>query len=391
MQKDNLEPTVVTPLSRQHRQSLFLLLLFVFLVAVPLFVFYSSGYRYDFFAKDGGVVATGGLYISVFGEAGDIYLNEEPVKGSRIFRKATYVQSVAPGLHNIHVQASGLHTWVKSLPVFPHIVTEAEAILLPQIPQVRLITSLQLNGTNVLSVGSTASSTLPGLVLSNTYLISTSSATSTLTNYSDNPEYLYLVNLFTPATTSATTTATSTRKFQFVDESVESLVLATSSPIITKSRGSIEIFEREGSLFARYATGTRNVPYYFCVSTDALASTTELYGAHVAYGIDKIRVIETIKTGGDDGDIQTRICRDEIRIDTKSEALMSFDFLPNSSDYVIIHIPSGVYVVEIDDRGWQNVQMIYGHTAEAVLVDGGRIFIKEADVFFELFTDLLEV
>ena len=131
---------VVQPLPRQRRRFLFLSLLFLFVCAVPVFVFYATGYRYDIFTGDGSITATGGLYVSVGAEEGEVYLNESRVEDSRIFRSAIYIQNIMPGLQRLHVQAPGYHTWVKELPVYPHIVTEASAFMMPLVSQVRPIT-----------------------------------------------------------------------------------------------------------------------------------------------------------------------------------------------------------------------------------------------------------
>jgi len=134
----NMQPAV-KPLPYWRRKLVFILLLAIFLLSLPVFMFYSTGYRYDFLSEKPTIKATGGLYIS--GEAdGTIFVDEVEIEDARIFRKAAYIRGLEPHLHRVHVQEEGLNTWVKDLMVYPQIVTEAEVFNLPVISQVRLVT-----------------------------------------------------------------------------------------------------------------------------------------------------------------------------------------------------------------------------------------------------------
>lgn len=384
---------IVEPLPRQQRQRLFLLLLLIFVCAVPVFVFYATGYRYNLFDGENGITTTGGMYIAISQNNGEIYLNDEPARGSRIFRRATYIQSVTPGLHRVHVQGEGLQTWVKDLPVFSHMVTEAEAFLLPIEPVARLITASST--ASKVSLVTEAESALLDDVSSVTnlqseYILFTEIVRTT--QILDNPEFAVLSNLFNPNETEPVATSSVLQlpatPFRFADEIIATTTATTSE--IVRIRGDMKLFLREGELFAQYIGGARSIPNYFCVPTTALASTTELFGAQVAYGIDKVRVIQStiqpIVSATLPG--ETRICRNEIRLDTKFQTVIDFDFLPGSSDHVLVQRDDGVYVVEIDDRAWQNVQTLLPLPVEAMLVDNNRIFIQTGELFVEIETAL---
>jgi len=386
-------PTIVEPLPREKRRRLFLFLLTIFLCAVPIFVFYATGYRFDVFNTETGVTATGGLYIGVSQNNGEIFIDDAPARGSRIFRRATYIQSVVPGIHRVHVQGPGLQTWVKDLPVFPHMVTEADAFLLPLQPTVRLIASSTSNGEVLITskeagILATASSSF---IIQNPYRELATTTATTTTTIESALEYQILTERFTQifATTTSTTTLITPGIFRFAtieDDATSSLQQAAT----IVSRGNQSVILRDGELFAQHVGGARSTPHYFCVPSAVVASTSELYGAHVAYGIERARVLETAFQSSRNEPVpgDTRLCRTEIRLDTKGQRIIGFDFFPGSTDLVIVHQANGVFVVEIDDRAWQNVQTLIDRPVDALIVDNNRIFIKIDTLYFEVLTDL---
>ena len=130
----------IQPLAYKQRTWFFRTLFVVFAITLPVVVFYATGYRFDFTTASPNIISTGGMYISVPVENTEIYINEELVRDIRVFRRASYIQNLNAGVHRIHVQGPKLQTWVKELPVRPHIVTEVEAFNLPVVPQVRFVT-----------------------------------------------------------------------------------------------------------------------------------------------------------------------------------------------------------------------------------------------------------
>ena len=83
-----------------------------------------------------------------------------------------------------------------------------------------------------------------------------------------------------------------------------------------------------------------------------------------------------------------RVCRTEIHIDDLGQKVAWFDYFPNSTDHVLMHLQDGLYVVEVDDRSWQNTQPLYPGTDIEVLQDGGRIFVHDGGYYLEVFTDI---
>jgi len=384
-----VDQPAVMPLSRVYRTIIFVLCVLLFIVCVPIFVFYATGYRFDIFQQEKGIIITGGLYVGTQIDRSEIYINNELVRGSRLFRRGIYIQNVSPGVQQVHVQADGLQTWVKKVPISPYIVTEVEAFLMPETPQLRVITEyLDSSLLPVLNEKSSALVVLENSTSTQNFVLASTTLQKT---YIQNPEYMLMDDLFTPATTSAGA-VNDTRDegvFRFFQGEMQEVIPATTTvSTTTLSRGGMVLFEKDGQLFARYVGPARIIPNYFCVPTATVASTSELFGIHVAHDIER-KLMGPVQVSAESYDTNERLCRAEIRIDTKSKTPLSFYFLPNVTDYVLVHTDDGVFVVEIDDRAWQNVQQVYPASAEQVIVDNNRIYIKEDDVYFELYTTLL--
>ena len=78
-------------------------------------------------------------------------------------------------------------------------------------------------------------------------------------------------------------------------------------------------------------------------------------------------------------------CRDHIRMeDFYGQTINAFDFFPGNADIVLLALSNGIYVEEIDDRGWQNIQPLYIKDNLDLRVDGGRIYIKDDEFVMEI-------
>jgi hypothetical protein len=147
----------------------------------------------------------------------------------------------------------------------------------------------------------------------------------------------------------------------------------------------MKLFEEEGEVYATWLGRTNEVPYYFCVNYQAASSTVSQYGEHVYEGVANVLATMPIT---ETQDISGRICREQIRIDRKGMEVKYFDFFPDSTDLVLMLLKDGLYVTEIDDRAWQNVQLLYPGEDIDVRVSGGRIYIKDDGYLLEVLTEL---
>ncbi|HEY0964328.1 MAG TPA: hypothetical protein VGE31_00860 [Candidatus Paceibacterota bacterium] len=372
-------------LSYERRSRFFLVLLTIFLVSLPIFIFYTSGYRFNFSEQE--IVTTGGIYITTNNLDVDVYMDEEHVERPRLFRSAYYIQNIAAGLHRVVVQKEGLHTWVKELPVESHIVSEAAAFNMPVLPHIRVIPEFKTpTGENVYFAESTSTLLFPKATTSDDLLILTRRGTTTL---AANAEYEYVASLF------ATSSASSTSILNRLEAEIERFRFATATdattsellPEIFIEQGNMRLVERDNELFARWIGAGNATPYYFCAPIALSSSTVAVrFGEHFAKQIEEQRLSTTtpLHVEGD------RVCRTEIRLDRKWQQIKYYEFFPNSSDLVILQLEDGLYVTEIDDRSWQNTQMIYPGDNFRTVVTDTNIYIEEDGNFFELLTKIEE-
>lgn len=379
-----LEPEIKT-LSYKKRQSFFVLLFIVFIIALPTFIFYTSGYRLSFENEETTIVTTGGLYITTDNLDVEVYMDEVKVDKPRLFRSAYYIQNLESGIHRVVVQRPGLHTWVKELPVDSNIVTEASAFNMPELPHIRPIAEYtNQDGQGVFLAKSTSTELFPKATTTGSYVIVTRATPSTLTA---NGEYEYVADLFASSTASSTSIISRLEeeidRFRFA--SATSTATTTKEPVYVE-QGNMRLIPRDGELYARWIGSGQATPHYFC--TPQAASTTIAYrlGLHFAQQIEE-QSLSTTTPLHIEGD---RICRSEIRIDRKWQNIKYYEFFPGSSDLIVLLLDDGLYVTEIDDRAWQNTQQIYPGDNFKTVVTDTNIYIEEDGRYFELLTKIDE-
>lgn len=371
---------LVQPLAYWQRKLIFMLLLLAFLFALPVFMFYATGYRYDIFGDSPTITATGGLYIAAEVAESAIFVDEVEVTNARVFRNASYIQGLVPNLHQIHVQAPGRHTWVKQLSVYPHIVTEAEAFNLPLVPQVRPITPyVTVRGEAVFVVATTSEVVLPEASTTVPLFLSTTTATTT---FRANQEYDFLFSLFEEQ-------ASTTKAREALPATVEDFGFATVTPTTTISfatttvvRNNLALAEEGEEVVVTALGAGRQIPHYFCTTQ------IEQGGALVT------ETAETLENGDlmfeetlTELSNNTRECRTRITMDRQGEAVISFDFLPTNENLILMLRGSGLYVTEIDDRVWQNTQPLFLGQDLEFLVYNGAIYVRQDELLLEVFID----
>ena len=369
----------VKPLAYWHRKIIFILLLLAFLFSLPAFMFYATGYRYDFFSGAPSITATGGLYIAAEAPESTIFVDESEVTNARVFRNASYIQGLVPNMHRVHVQSPGLHTWVKNLTVYPHIVTEAESFNMPLIPQIRPITPYQTTNGSAVFMGGT---TTPALLLSASstipFIATTSVATST---YRVSSEYTLLKDLFIEkASTTKVVRRVPQEAFSFSTSTpTKEEVLATTTVI----SNNVALYKSGDRVYAAALGVGRQIPHYFCTSQVEIEAALDL---------EETMLVEEgemfFENTLNELSNNTRECRKSIEIDTLGQAVIDFTFFPNSEDLVLMHLENGIYVVEVDDRAWQNAQLLYPGKDITMLVYGGSIFVEQGASLLEIITAL---
>jgi len=378
----------ISGMSARRRAIFFWGLVLVFVLALPAMIFYTTGYRLSF-ADDAEtmVVTTGGVYISTQSTDVEVYLDEEQIERPRLFRSAYYVQNIDAGLRRVVVQGPGVQTWVKEIPVDSRIVTEAAAFNLPLLPRLRPITEFQTEaGAAVFFSSSTPNRLFANATSTQDFIVATTSRT---TGYIANPEHEFVVSLFgTSTATTASIFADFIRdmdRFRFMAPGEAVPTTSTTTPDIIE-RSNLRIVPRGLELYAIWQGQPQDVPYYFCVSSSTLASTSERYGQHVADAVfaqlGTTTATSTLVT------VDDRVCRTEIKLDRLRQDVFLYDFLPGSSDLVLLQLEDGLYVTEIDDRSWQNTQLLYPGTNFRTFIENGLIYIEQGDEYFEIIPEI---
>jgi hypothetical protein len=380
--------SVVEPLSARTRQRTFLFLVLVFCVVIPVLYMYATGYRLDF-KRPTNFVSTGGLSITVPLTEAEMYLDDMPVEATRTFRRAFYAQGIDVGTHKIHVQRDGYHTWVKELPVSKHLVTEAEVFNLPLIPQIRVITRLQTaTGTMIVPASFPYASTTNAV-------LATSTASSS--RYVINPEYVTRMGYFG-------TTSTSTKKETAVQQIRELITVATTSvedtdqATTTKIQNGVKLMRAGDEVVAEWVGPFEQMPYYYCAPSFPRYSTISP-STTVAAIVDEVieEVLETEKEGVDEVKFvvhpvqvvpEDTTCEPVITMDRKSQRVHDFQFYPSDSDLVLLVLDDGIYVSEIDDRSWQNVQPLIRGENLRVSIDGSAIYVYDGTIIYQVLPTL---
>lgn len=165
----------------------------------------------------------------------------------------------------------------------------------------------------------------------------------------------------------------------------ESTVTATT----TKISNGVILFESEDGIFARYVGPSNSMPYYYCADsfapyvkvvasstrTSSLATVAE---AKEIFENDLMLEVQTVE--------DETVCDPIIQINTGGEEVSYFDFFPGSSDLVILGLTSGVYVIEIDDRSWQNRQPLIEGEGLNVRVINGSINVTDGKAVYQIQT-----
>lgn len=359
----------VKPLSTGHRSAFFYVLATLFFVSLPFLFLYASGYRLNF-GGESALISTGGLYVAAERTGAEIYIDNELVRETRVFRRAFYAQSLPPGTHRVHVQKPAHHTWVKQLPVYAHLVTEAQAFNLPIVPQVRVIAptlndsgDIHLTATN--TVMTNASTT-------NDYFVATTTVSDNL--LTENSEFTRLLELFVEPEVVNTVS-------QVVDETLAAEIATT-----TKEFNGVSLYEADGQVWAKYTGSPENMPYYYCADDFELISASST----AAWQTNSSQVAAASEADLEALDLPVQevgdleACEPVIAIDQLGQAVSHFDFFPGSSDFLLLGLTDGIYMIEIDDRAWQNAQPLLLAPNLDFRVENGNVYVYDGELIYEV-------
>lgn len=372
---------LVQPLPYKTRKRTFSFLFFLFIVSLPFLFLYAAGYRFTP-GDTQKIVSTGGIYVAADRAGASIYIDGTLVRETRIFRTAFYAQNINPGTHRVHVEKKGNHTWVKELPVYPHLVTEAEAFNLPLVPTVRVIAPYQNKEGAMIVAGS--------LLLASTTNDFIATTTTGKTTYVKNTEFAtHLDSFITQYNMATSTLATSSKPIAHSTSTNGEVTDETKgdNSSTTKIQNNTRLYDKDGEIYAQWIGGNDQAPYYYCApefspyevkDTDA-RSVKKTQGATVIDQGGELTKIEPAKSV-----VKTPTCEPVIQMDRHNQKVSHFDFYPTNSDLVILGLEDGIYVEEIDNRGWQNRQPLIMGKNLMFIIENGVIYVYDGEIIYQL-------
>lgn len=131
-------------MKKGFRKILFWLFFVLFAVTTPLAVFYSLGYRFDFYQKI--FVHSGSITIKSTPSGANIFVDGRQQTGSSldIINNSTTIGGLRPGNYNLRITADGYSSWEKNIEVHSGVSTEFWNIfLVPSSISVNEISSSQ--------------------------------------------------------------------------------------------------------------------------------------------------------------------------------------------------------------------------------------------------------
>lgn len=130
-------------MKRYKRRLFFYTLVLVFILAAPVLVAYSFGYRFNF--VEGALEKTGGIFVKSKTPRLSIFLNGAFIKETSFISGGAILPEISPGSYLLRIEKIGFHPWSKTVRVEPSLVTELRNILLvPNPPEAATSTRAEI-------------------------------------------------------------------------------------------------------------------------------------------------------------------------------------------------------------------------------------------------------
>jgi hypothetical protein len=166
------------------------------------------------------------------------------------------------------------------------------------------------------------------------------------------------------------------------------------TPTSTRDQGGARLtYDSVGDVYSEWVGPFEEMPYYYCAQSFPRYSTTT---GQVTEAIPEA-VVDDQEAAMAEADelmtdeimhpvqqvIEDTTCDRRIKIGG-GESITAFEFFPGSSDLVITELPSGIYVMEIDARAWQNKQPLLVGTNLRLHVENGSIYVYDGEVIYQV-------
>lgn len=329
------------PLTYKSRYISILILFIAFIIIAPILISHALGYRISTLGES-IVVKTGGLYINSANIANtEVYIDGEFVKDGGLFVRNTFIEDLNPNKeYEFLVKKTGYNDYVKTVNIYPSLVTEMKVLMLPKeilenkIP--KFIQGIDLNQNSA--------------ELESLY----------------NKDFIYTLELFdlTSLVFEEEVVEEEKNTLEKISENIEEFQTSNDIPEYFANLGIKDPTELEnlieknnqvswledGNINTYWIGEADSIPYYYC---------QEIY-----------------------------VCGEGLELDWEDE-ILAFDFLPNREDVWIVLTENGLYAVELDKRGKRNIQPVYlGQDLDFRINANNRIVVKYKELELEPDTEV---
>jgi len=305
----------------------------IFIVGVPVIVFYSLGYR---LTDDFDLVKRGGVYISVPQSEAAIIVNNTLRTRTQFLNHDYFSQNLTPGIHWAAVRHSEHHEWYKEFEVRPQTVAPLYPFLVPRVYETRVV--LPPVATSTVDQAATGTPQV--------------AATGTLAEESDEGEEYQRVNALFDITQSATSSEVGGRDTLFANAVVRNTATTTAAtatpdsiPVHKRIAGNDTVLWFDGNTVYAYWDDENWIPQRFCNEVT---------------------------------------CTQPMPVITVNEPIRHLDFYPGRDDVILFTLSDGLYVAEIDKRPRQVFRRIFEGRGIDFRIEDNDLYVKEGEKIVEV-------
>lgn len=319
----------------KKRKALLAISTLIFLLLAVATILYSNGYSLNdnfTFSKNGG------LYIAAPYENADIFIDNKKEKTTSIFSQGLFLSGLKPGNYSILVAKEGMWPWLKTLQVKEGQVAESRSFLIPE----------NTNGD---------------FILKGKFLNLWASPSKPLLMLQEQRGANFHLIFFQPGKNSfLQDKATSTTSLLTFKSRVSNLTWGDNYLIFKTEKGLIKaVFD----LSADTVTAGAILPDQIDENAEQRSDYERLTTRQdIKIWWDPVSNIIYADWLKDESDIPYYLCDEKpcvrpFQIFKSRAPIQNIDFLPQRKDVIIIAVSNGIYALEMDKRGQQNLQPFY--------------------------------
>ena len=149
----------------------------------------------------------------------------------------------------------------------------------------------------------------------------------------------------------------------------------------TVALGNVQLIKEEETLYAVWTGEQGEMPYYYCAQafpayTGTSTAATPAWPTQVAQTPKLLHPVQTVS--------EDASCQPRIALDTKGETPSYFNFFNDDTDFVLLGLSSGIYVVEVDNRSWQNMQPLLQGEELMVRTANGSVYAFDGELIYQI-------